>query len=410
MNNNLITANPVSISDRIVSLDVLRGFAILGMLIINIQCFSMIEAAYINPTAYGDLIGINKLVWMLSHVFADLKFISIFSILFGAGIVLFTDRVELKGLSPRGLHYRRIFWLFIIGMTHAYLFWYGDILVSYSLCGLLAYLLRKTSPKILLTIGLIIFSVASAIFLFSGWSMQFWPPESIEGLLEGWKPNAGIIAEEVGVYQGSWFEQMGKRAYSAVMFQTFFFLSFFVWRAGGLIITGMALYKLGVLTAQRSNRFYAVGMAAGFLVGMPLIIYGINFNFSGGWVVEKSMFTGSQFNYWGSLFVAFGYICMIMLLCKRFSSGAIKSAFAATGRMALTNYLLQTLLCTSIFYGHGFGLFGEVERYVQILIVFSIWIVQLVISPLWLRSFRFGPAEWLWRSLTYWKIQPMQNG
>ena len=95
MNNNLITANPVSSSDRIVSLDVLRGFAILGMLIINIQSFSMIEAAYINPTAYGDLTGINKLVWMLSHVFADLKFISIFSILFGAGIVLFTDRVEL---------------------------------------------------------------------------------------------------------------------------------------------------------------------------------------------------------------------------------------------------------------------------------------------------------------------------
>ena len=128
---NITTANaPVAPSERILSIDVLRGFAVLGILIMNIQSFAMIEAAYLNPTAFGNLIGLNKWVWILSHIFADQKFMTIFSILFGAGIVLMTSKADSNSQSAAGLHYRRTFWLLVIGMMHAYLLWYGEILVA----------------------------------------------------------------------------------------------------------------------------------------------------------------------------------------------------------------------------------------------------------------------------------------
>ncbi len=120
------------------------------------------------------------------------------------------------------------------------------------------------------------------------------------------------------------------------------------------------------------------------------------------------MFFGSQYNYWGSLLVAPSYIALVMLIPKSSILKGMINVLAAIGRMAFTNYLLQTIICTTVFYGHGFGLFGEVERLGQILIVFGVWIVQLIIPPLWLKHYRFGPAEWLWRPLTYWKIQPVR--
>ena len=125
--------------------------------------------------------------------------------------------------------------------------------------------------------------------------------------------------------------------------------------------------------------------------------------------MQYSMFWGSQFNYWGSLFVALGYIGLIMLISKHIIQRKLNTPLQAVGRMAFTNYLLQTLICTLIFYGHGLGLFGKIERITQILIVFGIWAVQLIISPLWLRHFQYGPVEWIWRSLTYWKLQPLRK-
>ena len=146
--------SPISTENRIISLDILRGFAILGILIMNIQSFSMITAAYVNPTAYGDLTGINKWTWIISHIIADNKFMTIFSILFGAGIVLMSDKIKKAGRKQAGIYYRRIFWLFVIGMVHAYLFWYGDILVCYAVCGLIVFLFRNLKPGWLLFFGL----------------------------------------------------------------------------------------------------------------------------------------------------------------------------------------------------------------------------------------------------------------
>ena len=145
--------------DRIQSLDILRGVAVLGILIMNIQSFSMISASYINPAAYGELSGMNKTVWMLSHVLADQKFLSIFSILFGAGILLFSDRVEQRGYLPARFYYNRLVWLFSIGLIHGYIFWHGDILVAYAACGALVFLFRRKYPGVLLAHGLIIFKL-----------------------------------------------------------------------------------------------------------------------------------------------------------------------------------------------------------------------------------------------------------
>jgi len=399
---------PISPSERIMSLDILRGFAVLGILIMNIQNYSMIEAAYLNPMAYGDLTGVNKWAWILSHIFGDQKFMTIFSILFGGGIVLFTNRAETKDRSAAGLHYRRTLWLFVIGMLHAYLLWHGDILVSYSLCALFVFLFRKSTPKKLLIIGMIFISVSSILYLLFGWSMQLWPAEAIEGNMAGWMPGVEIIEKELAAMRGGWLEQMSYRIISSLKFQTFIFLIWTGWRAGGLMLVGMALFKWGVLTAQRSNRFYLIMMIVGFAIGIPVVSFGVTQNFAAGWTMEFSMFFGWQYNYWGSLFVSLGYICLVMLFCRAVLFQKITRPFAAVGRMAFSNYLLQTLICTTIFYGHGLGLFGKVQRWQQVLVMIGIWMAQLIISPIWLRHFRFGPMEWQWRSLTYWKVQPFR--
>ncbi|MGB7062748.1 MAG: DUF418 domain-containing protein [Candidatus Zixiibacteriota bacterium] len=409
MTHNVAPSAPTAPSERIVALDALRGFAVLGILIMNIQIFAMIEASYLNPTAFGDLTGINKWVSVLSHLFADGKFLSIFSILFGAGIVLMTSKVETEGGRSAGLHYRRTLWLIVIGLMHAYLLWYGDILVGYGMCALLVFLFRKLSPRLLLLLGVLCAAVSSVMFLFFGWSTQYWPQEAYQQMIEAWTPSAEIISREIAAYQGGWTEQMSHRLPTALKFQTQVFLVFLAWRAGGLMLIGMALFKWGVLTAQRSRRFYLALMSIGFGLGFPVVIYGIVRNYQANWSFDYSMFIGVQFNYWGSILVVLGYISLVMLICKSGLVQKVVRRFAAVGRMALTNYLLQTIICTTIFYGHGLGLFGRVERSEQILIVIGIWVFQLLISPLWLGHFQFGPAEWLWRTLTYLRVQPMRR-
>ncbi len=400
--------SPVAPTERIKSLDILRGFAVLGILIMNIQGYSMIEAAYLNPSAYGDLTGLNKWVWILSHIFGDQKFMTIFSILFGAGIILMSRKAESKGRRPAGLHYRRTLWLFVIGVIHAYGFWHGDILVVYALCSITVFLFRKLSPRKLLVMGLITISVSSLIYLFFGFSMPSWPPEASEQASKYWIPNEEIIEHEIAAYRGGWLQQMTHRVPSSLAFHTLVFLIWSGWRAGGLMLVGMALFKWGVLTAEKSTRFYRNLALVGLGLGLPVVILGVVRNFAEGWSFSYSMYKGNQFNYWGSLLVSLALIGLIMLISKNPKWDRFNSPFAAVGRMALTNYLMHTLVFTTIFYGHGLGLFGKVDRTGQILMIAGMWIVQLVLSPIWLRHFRFGPAEWLWRSLTYGKAQPMR--
>ena len=401
---------PVRPSERIVAIDILRGFALLGILIMNIQGFAMPADAYSNPTVYGDLTGANRWVWTLSHIFADQKFMTIFSLLFGAGIVLMSEKLDARGQRAWGLHYRRTFWLLLIGLAHAYLLWSGDVLVAYALCGFWVYWLRRLRPGWQMALGILVVSIPALILLVSSLTMQFTPPEMLQELRADWQPAAETITDEIASYRGGWLEQMNARVPTTVEFQTFGFLSWALWRAGGLMLMGMALYRWGVLTGSCSRRFYAGMAVLGFAIGLPVVSWGVVQNFANNWTMEYSKFgLGAQPNYWGSLFVSAAYIGLLMLFARSRALPWLQQALAAVGRTALTNYLLQTILATAIFYGHGLGLFGSVERVGQIGIVAAIWAFQLVVSPLWLRYYRFGPFEWLWRSLSYWRFQPMRS-
>ncbi len=401
---------PTRATERIVAIDILRGFALLGILIMNIQGFAMPAAAYSNPTAYGDLTGANRWVWTLSHIFADQKFMTIFSLLFGAGIVLMSEKLDARGQRAWGLHYRRTFWLLLIGLAHAYLLWSGDVLVAYALCGFWVYWLRRLRPGWQMALGILVVSIPALILLVTSLTMQFTPPEMLQELRADWQPAAETIAEEVASYRGGWLTQMDARVPATVEFQTFGLLFWALWRAGGLMLMGMALFRWGVLTGSCSRRFYAGMVFLGLTIGLPVVSWGVVQNFANNWTMEYSQFgLGAQANYWGSLFVSAAYIGLLMLFARSRALPWLQNALAAIGRTALSNYLLQTILATAIFYGHGLGLFGSVERVGQTGIVAAIWAFQLVVSPLWLRHYRFGPLEWLWRSLSYWRFQPLRN-
>ena len=401
-------AGPVAETARIDAIDVLRGVALLGILVINIQWFAMPQVAYFNPTAYGELEGANLYVWLTSRMLADQKFMTIFSMLFGAGIVLMTGRAEARG-DARGVHYRRMGWLLVIGLLHAHLLWHGDILFLYAVCGMLVYPLRHLSPRRLLALGTMLLAVGSAFSIASGLSLPYWPEEArAEFTTDMWQPTPEMIEAELAAFRGSWLAQQPSRSSGAFAFETLLLISWGLWRAGGLMLIGMALFKSNVFSARRSARFYVALIAVAVAVGLPLQAYGLSLDFARGWPLW-SFFFGMQFNYWPSVAVSLGYVGLVMLACRSAALHRLIRPFAAVGRTALTNYLLQTILCTTIFYGHGLGWFGSVDRVGQIGVVAGVWALQLVASPLWLRRFRFGPAEWAWRSLTYGARPPLHR-
>jgi len=404
----------VSEAERIDSIDVLRGVAVLGILVMNIQLFAMPGAAYFNPTVYGDLEGLNLYVWIVGRMFADQKFMTIFSILFGASIVLIYDRTEARG-NARRIHYRRMVWLLVIGLGHAYLFWSGDILFLYAVCGMLVYPLRRQPPGRMLMFGVVLLAVASAFSIGMGLSLPYWSQDARAVFTqEVWQPTEEMIEAELAAYRGGWLAQQPFRSAATLEFQTSSLVAWGLWRAGGLMLVGMALFRYGVLSAECSQRFYMLLIALAIVIGLPLVVYGIAINFERGWPVW-SFFIGEQFNYWPSILVSLGYVGVVMLACQTTTLQVLTRPLASVGRIALTNYLLQTILCTVFFYGHGLGWFGSVDRIWQVGVVFVVGMVQIVASPLWLRRYRFGPAEWAWRSLTYGTLlslrrQPSKEG
>lgn len=392
-------AAPIDGAGRIVAIDALRGFAVLGIFIINIQMMAMIEAAATNPTLHLEFHGVNRWIWMLSHVLADQKFMTIFSLLFGAGVLLMTSRIEARGLSSTLFHYRRMVILLLIGLVHAYLIWYGDILVIYALCGMVVFLFRRHRARTLIFVGMIAVAIPSLLSLCFGWSMRFWPDELANELRGIWSPSPATIADDAAAYRGSYVDAFRHRAPTALEVHTTVLLIWGLWRAGGLMLIGMGLQKLGVFGAERSRRFYAALAMVGLCIGVPVIVYGLHRNIATGWSPEYSFFLGTQFNYWASILVSGAWIGVIMLLCK--AGPFVVTPLAAVGRMALTNYLAQSVVGTTIFYGHGFGWYGKIDLAGQMLIVSLVWTLQLIASTVWLRRFRFGPVEWLWRTLTY---------
>ena len=208
-------------NNRIHSIDLLRGFAVLGILIMNITNFSQVNIAYMNPTIGAGLEGYNQYFHSFNYIFADTRFMSIFSVLFGAGVVLFTRNAETKGKLAGLLHYKRMFWLLFFGFVHAYLIWEGDILVTYAFCGCLIFLLRKKTIRALLIISIILFIVPLTFNLMTYYGLTM---DELESTFAFFHPSNEQIATEIKIMQGSFIEQMPVRLENAIEFQTFVFL------------------------------------------------------------------------------------------------------------------------------------------------------------------------------------------
>src|SRR6185436_10582381 len=192
-------------SDRIEFLDVLRGVAVLGILLLNVQSFAMPSDAYMNPTAWGDLSGANGAVWLVTHVFGEEKFMSILSMLFGAGIVLIAQR---SGEYATRIHVRRMAVLIVFGLLHAYLLWSGDILFTYGVCGLFAYLARNASPRRLIAGGLLLHAVSSLVFVCFGWLLWSAPANVVADVRESfWQSSPADVARELAAFRGGWTQQ-----------------------------------------------------------------------------------------------------------------------------------------------------------------------------------------------------------
>lgn len=297
-----------------------------------------------------------------------------------------------------------MFWLIVFGLLHAHLLWYGDILYWYGVCGLVIFLFRKLRPRTLIALSLLSLSVASGLMLVGGATADQWPAPMFEQISSELKPSAEVKAKEIAIYRGGWLEQMEKRTKQSLEMQTETLLAWAGWRVSGLMLLGMALFKLGVFNADRSRRVYLALITLALAVGIPVVQLGVRYNVSIDWESPYYFLYGLQFNYWASLLVSLGWVGAVMLICQHRIT-RITRPLAAVGRLAFSNYILQTVICTTIFYGHGFGLFGQVDRVGQAGIVVAIWSFQLILSPIWLRHFHFGPLEWLWRSLVYLRFQ-----
>jgi len=380
---------------------VLRGSAALGILLMNVRLFAEPASLYFNPTALGPPMRLEYIIWSSTYLLADLKFLTIFALLFGAGIVLMSERIAAHGAKPGPVHYRRMVWLLVFGLVHAYLLWDGDILVPYAVCGALAFPARRLTPPVLLTLAAVVFAVGSALTLGFGAMLESAPPEVLLQWEDFWRPSAAQVADEIRTFQSGWLTQLPWRAERGLEYHGVDMWLHDVWRVTGLMLAGMGLFRLGVLSGVRGPRFYGLLALIGFAAGLPMVWWGLQQSGASGWDLRDAYFVASQWNYWGSVPVAFGWIGLILFACRTGVARSLLTRLAAVGRMAFTSYIAETILCTSIFYGTGLGLFGRVGGTGQLAIVVVIWGVLLVFARWWLARFGIGPLEWLWRRLTY---------
>ena len=401
---------------RIISIDILRGFALLGILLMNIMSFAMPDIAYNNPTAFGGE-GINRIVYSFTHIIADQKFMALFSMLFGASVILLINKLTEKGQNVGRIHYTRNIWLLVIGLIHATFIWSGDVLTVYALCSFLLYFFRNAQPKWQFTLGLIIFALPSLVnvgihFIYpeldagSQWSIKYY-----------WNARQDYLIDDIEFYQGDYWSQVLYRwdgefgaegTMGDLLLGISYYFDYFA-RALAMMLIGMALFTWGILTGQRDAPFYRRMLRIGFGVGYPIALFGLLLNEGNSWSVPYSVFIGRIPNNIATPLIAAGYIALIMLWSRTEVWRGLQDRLASIGRTALTNYILQSLIATTLFYGFGFGLYGQLNRLAQFLIVLAIWLVQLILSPIWMHHFRFGPLEWIWRVLTYQQSQPIRR-
>lgn len=424
---------PVTAADRLLTIDTLRGFALLGILLMNILTFALPESAYMNPhIAGGDTPG-NRWAIILQYILAEGKMRGIFSMMFGASAVLLISRGEIRGagLDIADVYYRRTMWLMLFGIAHAFLIWWGDILYPYALMGLVLFPLRKLSPKALLITGGLMLVLLTGGFVAQGFDTLDSKKKAEEAMaiekkgqklteeqkktIESWNermksvnPPPEELKKEIDETRGNYLTNLKRRAKNVMRFHAMPYYSPLFWDFLAMMFIGMAFLKQGILTGERSFRFYA------WLAAIPAAI-GTACNVFATWSMSrhdfdpiKGAFDQATYEV-GRPLMSIAYVAILVMIVKAGALQWLTRRLAAVGQMAFSNYITHSIVCSLIFYGYGFAMFNKLERYQLYFVVLGIWTAQLILSPIWLRHFQFGPLEWCWRSLTYWKRQPMRH-
>lgn len=371
--------------ERNVTLDFVRGVAILGILLLNIVAFGLPKAAYLNPAWYGDITQRDAWTWAALDLFAQVKFLTLFALLFGAGLQL---------LLPRGKRWiqARLSLLAILGFAHGLLLWDGDILLAYALVGLVCWrMVREAqSAKAMFNTGVVLYLIGIAVLLFLG-------------LISGDTPNRSWVPDLANLqYEQYWKLKGGMEAISNrtdMLSDNLLALGAqYGWQLAGMMLMGASLMRSGWLKGQFSLSHYrhvgALLITLGVLINLPATIAQWHFDWSYRWcafLLQAPRELGAPFQTIGYAALAYGFWPQIC-------SSRLVGAIACVGRMALSNYLLQTLICTTLFY--RFDLFMKFDRLTLLAFVPAIWLVNILFSVIWLRYRRQGPVEWLWRQLT----------
>jgi len=431
-------AQPVAQADRIKTIDILRGVALLGILMMNIPVFAMPER--FSDVFRHDLSSISFWTDAVIDVFFEGKMRALFSMIFGAGVLLFILRKQQNGYPYKFLFFRRMGWLVVFGLIHAHvLLWEGDILYGYGIVGMLAFLFRNMKPKYLamaVPLVAILDFTASTLFYqnIRNKRLEYNKAVVIEqqhkplskaqkAAITTWQdtekeflPNKAIIASHTRSMKSDY---SGVAAYIRPLtwgFQTKY-IFFLIWDVLALMMLGMALYKWSFFTGGWTDAQYKRTALIGYCIGLPLVIIDYYHSYtqpSGSAAAIRYLETHAM-SWWGLIYpfqrilLVMAHASVIILIVQAGVWKSFSKRLAAVGQMAFTNYIMHTIICTLYFFGYGLNQFAELEFYQLYYVVAVIWIVQLIISPIWLKYFLFGPLEWLWRSLTYWQIQPMRR-
>ncbi len=406
-------------SARQTSIDAVRGFAVLGILVMNIAGMGLPLFAYIDPSYAGGATGANLWTWAVNFVVFDGKMRGLFTMLFGASMLLIADRADGARLGPNATHYRRMFWLLLFGFAHALLFWFGDILVCYAIAGSLAFLARKWAVRVQIGVGAVILVALMALMSLGAVQMEelraaAMAPNPSAETLALWEANKMMIAPpaEFGQAQaalmlGGFAEAIqGRMMVLAIMYPKF--LPFEIIEAIGQMLIGMALYRTGFFSLRWTTSGYLALIAIGYLVAAPATA----------WMAWRAAASGfdpivlQESGAWSAgprPFIALAHASVLLLIVR---SGAVQwlvNRLAAAGQMALTNYLATSIITAFLFCGFGFGLFGKLERFELMFVVIGVWVPILIWSRPWLQAFHYGPFEWVWRSLVQLRPQPFRR-
>ena len=405
---------------RIVTLDTVRGFAVMGILAMNIVAFAMPFPAYTNPAAYGGDTGINLVSWYLNFILVDGKMRGLFSMLFGASTLLVIDRAAKSGRGGAGAHYARMAVLLLFGCLHFYFLWFGDILALYALSGMILYFFRNKAPKSLVRWGIGFMLVSMLFYGLIAWSAMIagsprLDPRTATELMESRRTvekevgaTSPKIASDLKLYKSDYPTILRSRLVDRAV-EPFASVMTFGLETLALMFFGMALFKTGFFTGAWEAARYRRWAFRGALIAVPpLALLGwwiIRTGFDSAWIFGGFISFSAPFD----TVMATVWAALIILWVKQGGVSALRDRFAAAGRMAFTNYLATSLVMTTIFYGYGLNLFGEVDRAALWLFVLGMSGLMLLWSKPWLDRFHYGPLEWLWRTLSRGKVQPMRR-